>query len=368
MPLRVESSDEADLRSVRVAGDLLLAEAAELARALDAVAGAPRMALDLAAVARCDGAGAALLAGACGRWEAGGSVLTVLGGGRAAALLAAVRRRPAVPAAAHARERSTLTRLGASVAGVGGSLGGILADLGALAAALPGALARPRSAGWREVPALVARAGADGLAVVALANLLVGAIMGFQGVVQLQGFGATAFVPDALAIVILREMGPVITAVIVAGRSGAGFAAELGTMVVGEEVDALRTMGLDPWRWLVWPRLAALLVALPVLTLVGMACGLAGGMLAALPMTDLGVGGFLDRLAAAASLSHFLTGIAKPWLFAAAIALIACAQGLSARGGAAAVGARTTAAVVLTIVAVIVIDALFAVACTALGW
>jgi phospholipid/cholesterol/gamma-HCH transport system permease protein len=367
MALTLVVDDRPDGRRVRLSGDLLLAEAGVLAEALDGVGQAPRLVVDLSAVARCDGAGAALVAAACTRWEQAGARVVVEDGSRAAALVAAVRRppvehRPAPPAG------GMLARLGAHAAGLGASAGAGIAALGALAASLPGALRRPRSAGWREVPALVTRAGADGLAVVALANLLVGAIMGFQGVVQLQAFGATAFVPDALAIVILREMGPMITAVIVAGRSGAGFAAELGTMVVGEEVDALRTMGLDPWRWLVWPRLAALLVALPILTLAGMACGLAGGMVAALPMTELGAGGFLQRLGEAAALPHFLIGMAKPPLFALAIALIACAQGLAARGGAAAVGGRTTAAVVLTIVAVIALDAVCAVACTALGW
>ena len=229
-------------------------------------------------------------------------------------------------------------------------------------------LVRPGGTAWRDLPRLVLRTGGDGLGIVVMTNLLIGGIMGFQGVMQLANFGATSFVPTMVLIAQVREMAPIMTAIIVAGRSGAGFAAELGSMKVAEEVDALRTLGLDPVRWLVIPRIAALLIALPLLTVIGMAVGLLGGMAAALPlMSDISMETYIHLSATSMTLSNVLFGLLKPFVFAVAIGVLACGQGLAARGGAAAVGLRTTSAVVLSIFSVILIDCVFAMAGTMLG-
>ena len=240
--------------------------------------------------------------------------------------------------------------------------------IGATVAACLRAIRQPKIINWREIPALVQRAGADGLIIVALTNILIGGIMAFQGVVQLEQFGAGSMTPVMVTIAHLRELGPIMTAFIVAGRSGAGFAAELGTMRVNEEIDALKTMGLDPMPWLVLPRMLALVCILPLLVIVGNICGLAGGYIAMAAMEGgMTWSGYWTTVSDALLFHHFATGVGKSYIFALAIAALACAQGLAARGGAAAVGVRTTAAVVYSLFAVVILDCVFALLFTWLG-
>jgi phospholipid/cholesterol/gamma-HCH transport system permease protein len=251
--------------------------------------------------------------------------------------------------------------VGGTVVGVQQQVVAGLAFFGASVAAVGQAIRQPRTVNWRAIPGLVQRAGADGLMIVALTNILIGAIMAFQGAVQLQRFGAMSMTPIMVTIAHLRELGPIMTAFIVAGRSGAGFAAELGTMKVNEEIDALSTMGLDPMPWLVLPRAIALVIILPLLAVIGDICGLAGGFIATVAMVDgMTWSAYWDTVADALLFRHFSTGIFKTFVFALAIAALACGQGLAARGGAAAVGVRTTAAVVYSLFAVVVLDCIFA--------
>jgi phospholipid/cholesterol/gamma-HCH transport system permease protein len=206
---------------------------------------------------------------------------------------------------------------------------------------------------------LVQQIGADGLPVASAANLLVGLIIGFLGVSQLGRFGVTVYVPELVVVAHFRELGPLVTAIVVAGRSGAGLASEIATMKVSEEIDALRSMGFDPVRWLVVPRCLALIIALPVLTWVGDLLALLGGMIATTSLTDMSARAYVTLTAAAISPTNFLEGLVKTPFLALAIGLIACGEGLATQGGAAEVGVRTTTAVVLSIFAVIVISSLF---------
>ena len=191
------------------------------------------------------------------------------------------------------------------------------------------------------------------------ANLLVGLIVGFLGVSQLGRFGATAYVPELVVVAHFRELGPLITAIVVAGRSGAGLASEIATMKVSEEIDALRAMGFDPVRWLVVPRCVALVLAVPVLTWVGDVLAILGGLVATVSLTDMSTRAYLTATANAITATSLLQGLVKTPFLALAIGLIACGQGLATAGGAAEVGARTTTAVVLSIFGVIVISSLF---------
>jgi phospholipid/cholesterol/gamma-HCH transport system permease protein len=209
------------------------------------------------------------------------------------------------------------------------------------------------------LPRLIQEIGADGLPVASAANLLVGIIVGFLGVSQLGPFGAVAYVPKLVVVAHFRELGPLVTAIIVAGRSGAGLASEIATMKVSEEIDALRSMGFDPVRWLVVPRCLALAITVPLLTWVGDALGLVGGLLATTAITRMTPRAYIQATADAITAGHLLAGLVKTPFLALAIGLIACGQGLLTRGGAAAVGARTTTAVVLAIFSVIVISAVF---------
>ena len=232
---------------------------------------------------------------------------------------------------------------------------------GALVASMARVIRRPLSANWVEVPRLAERAGADAIPIVVLLNFLLGFVTGYEAIEQLRNYGANIYVADLVGLGVARELAPLMTAIILAGRSGAGFAAELATMKVSDEIDALRTMGIAPLPYLVWPRMMALVLVAPILTLVGDVVGTVGGMVMAKTSLEVTPWGFFHELTTAVRPWDIASGIVKSCAFAAAIALIACQQGLATRGGAEGVGRRTTATVVMGLVAVVTIDTVFTV-------
>ena len=197
------------------------------------------------------------------------------------------RRAPATQPAAAGASLGALARLGDTAAELPRTAHSALDFIGRCALAVPGALAAPRSVDWRSLPALLQEIGADALPVTGAANLLVGLIIGFLGVSQLGRFGAVGYVPELVVVAHFRELGPLVTAIVVAGRSGAGLASEIATMKVSEEIDALRSMGFDPVRWLVVPRCLALVIVVPLLTWVGDVLALVGGLAATTAITDM---------------------------------------------------------------------------------
>ncbi len=205
------------------------------------------------------------------------------------------------------------------------------------------------------------------LAIVVVVNLLVGAILAFVGAVQLVKFGAGIYVADLVGIAVAREMAAVMTAVVMAGRTGASFAAELATMQGNEEVDALEVLGLDTVAYLVLPRVIALTLVMPMLYLYGCAAGLFGGLVVAAGMMSLAPSAYLDRSVEALNVGQFVIGASKATCFGFLVALTACWYGLKAARNAAGVGVATTQAVVTGIVGVIALDAVFAVCANALG-
>ncbi len=235
----------------------------------------------------------------------------------------------------------------------------VLAFLGRMILAVGGVIRRPSTGNWREIMPLMNRTGADAMPIVMLINFLIGFVMGFQSAVQLKQFGANIYVADLVGLSITRELGPLMTAIIVCGRSGAAFAAELGTMKVSEEVDALRTMGFGPWRYLVIPRMLALILVMPILTLVADLVGIIGGLLVGILSLDLTLTAYLNETRSALHMWDVFQGLIKSVVFAIAIGLIACQQGLATSGGAEGVGRRTTSAVVTSLFALILIDAGF---------
>lgn len=218
----------------------------------------------------------------------------------------------------------------------------------------------------RDAALTAERAGADAVPIVLLVNFLVGFVMAYQSARQLERFGANILVADLVGIAVVRELAPLMTAIVVCGRSGAAFAAELGTMKVGEEVDALRTFGMFPIQYLVMPRLIGLMLVAPILTLVADGIGIAGGIVVG--ATKLGVGpqAFITEMSQAVKITDVVSGLVKSVAFAAACAIIACERGLSVTGGAAEVGQRTTSAVVTILFSLIVLDAIFTVLMEAL--
>src|SRR6185436_9394194 len=192
-----------------------------------------------------------------------------------------------------------------------------------------GIIKRPRTANWGDVAPIMNRAGSDAVPIVVLINFLVGFVMGFQSAVQLKQFGANIYVADLVGLSITRELGPLMTAIIVCGRSGAAFAAELGTMKVSEEIDALRTMGFGPLRFLVLPRMLALFLVMPVLTLIADLVGVAGGLVVGVTSLDLTITGYFNETRSALGMWDVFQGLIKCGVFAVAIGLVSCQQGLA---------------------------------------
>jgi phospholipid/cholesterol/gamma-HCH transport system permease protein len=238
---------------------------------------------------------------------------------------------------------------------------GVFGFFGDMLLALAGLLKEPRTANWREVPHIMERTGADAIPIVALINFLVGFVMAFQGAVQLKQFGANVFVADLVGLSVTRELGPLMTAIILCGRTGAAFAAELGSMQVSEEIDALRTLGFGPIRYLVLPRAFGLMLVAPILTLLADCVGILGGLVVALTSLDLTIGSYVNETRQALDLWDVFSGVLKSVVFALAIALISCQQGFAAQGGAEGVGRRTTSSVVSILFSLILIDAGFTV-------
>jgi phospholipid/cholesterol/gamma-HCH transport system permease protein len=207
----------------------------------------------------------------------------------------------------------------------------------------------------------------DAVPIVALVNFLIGVVIAYVLGVQAQRYGATLFVADGIALGVCRELSPILSSVLVAGRSGAAFTAQIGTMKVEEEIDAISTLGLSPIQVLVIPRLVALMIALPLLVFVGDVAGIAGGLLVGTWQLDIAPLVFMDRVHAALELRHFVVGLVKAPVFAAIVALIACGMGLHVSRDARSLGENTTSTVVQCIVWVIMLDAAFAVAFQRLG-
>ena len=242
----------------------------------------------------------------------------------------------------------------------------LISYVGELAVALGRAAFYPRSVRWRDTLHVAETAGVNALPIVALISFLVGLIMAFQAAVPLRQFGADIFVANLIALSMLREMGPLMTAIILAGRSGSAFAAELGTMKVREEIDALKTMGLDPVRFLVVPRVIAAVVMTPLLTLFANLLGLMGGSVV---MLSLGFPliTYFHQVQSAVTYGSLLGGLLKSFVFGILVAAIGCLRGLQTTTGASAVGESTTRAVVSGIVLITITDGIFSVVYYYLG-
>jgi phospholipid/cholesterol/gamma-HCH transport system permease protein len=265
------------------------------------------------------------------------------------------------PAVGHAEHLGFVPRVGAAAIALGRLLRTHNAFLGAVVLETLALLRQPRRFRLRETVSQFEAVGFDAVPIVALVNFLIGVVFAYLLGVQAQRYGANIFVVDGVGLAVCRELAPLLAAVIVAGRSGAAFTAQLGTMKVQEEVDAISTLGLSPIQVLVIPRLAAIVVALPLLAFVGDVAGIGGGMAVAALQLGISPAAFLDRLHATLPVSYLIVGLAKTPVFAAFIALIACRMGLLVARDARSVGINTTSTVVQSIVWVIVLDAIFAV-------
>ncbi|WP_241464053.1 MlaE family ABC transporter permease [Rhodoferax saidenbachensis] len=255
-----------------------------------------------------------------------------------------------------------LERIGRSVAGVGAQGFALLSFVGETALALLGWFTHPARIRWRPILFNLRTAGLDAMPIVGLLSFLLGIVVAYQGAGQLRQYGANIYVTDLVGLSMLREFAPLMSAIIIAGRSGSAYAAQIGTMQVTQEVDAMRTLGIAPLDMLVLPKLIALVIALPLLTVFADVLGVLGGMLMARAQLGVSFHEFLARFPHAVSTTSYLVGIGKAPVFAVIISVIGCFQGFRTRGGADSVGRQTTRAVVQSIFLVILADALFSIA------
>ncbi|MEE9194192.1 MAG: ABC transporter permease, partial [Thermodesulfobacteriota bacterium] len=221
-------------------------------------------------------------------------------------------------------------------------------------------LLNPRKVRWKDVLITSEKVGVNAFGIIALVNFLVGLVISFQSAIPLEKYGGTIFVADLLVLSTFRELGPLMTAIVVNGRSSSAFAAEIGTMKINEEVDALTTMGLDPIRFLVVPKIIASLIMIPILTVFGNLFALIGGLVVMITLGFPPVA-YLNEIVSAASYVDFLGGLFKSVFFAVIIAGVGCLEGLKTQKGPAAVGDSTTSAVVRGIILIILLDGIFGV-------
>jgi phospholipid/cholesterol/gamma-HCH transport system permease protein len=260
-----------------------------------------------------------------------------------------------------------LADIGRATIGSSEDIAAFLQMLGALCIAILGVLRRPRSLRLTSLTYQLYRVGWQAIPIVVLITFLIGAIIAQQGIFHFRKFGADSYVVDMVGILVLRELGVLIVAIMVAGRSGSAYTAELGSMKMREEIDALSTMGLDPIEVLMLPRILALVCALPILSFIGAMAALYGGGLVAWFYGGMGPSIFLARLHDAVSVTHFEVGIIKAPFMALVIGIVACSEGLRVKGSAESLGKQTTTSVVKSIFLVIVLDGLFAVFFASIG-
>ena len=356
--------------AARATGDWTVRYLAGLQRKLAHLDWPPEsITIDMSGVARMDTGGAWLFATLLSKLRRASVTVEVVGlSSQAQALVDLVRKSDcasgtaAVPASPGWLENLGRRSMEQAATGIG-----LLAFTGQMAGMWLGQVLRPLRIRWGEVAHELGEAGHKALGIVGLLSFLLGVVIAYQGGVQLRQYGASLFVADLVGLSMVRELAPLITAIIVAGRTGSAYTAQIGTMRVTEEVDALRSIGIEPMELLVLPKLFALFIALPLLTVFADIFGTVGGMLMASIQLDIAFSNFVDRLGVAVTLDSFLVGIGKAPVFALIIATLGCYHGFQVSGSAESVGMRTTRSVVHSILAVIVVDAAFSVAFSYLG-
>ena len=327
--------------------------------------------LDMAEVRELDTLGAWMLEKMSRRAASAGHPTEVVGvADNYAGLIEEVRqvnRRNPVPVPALNPIVARVNDIGRYAVGSREDISIFLQMLGALFLALVGVLRRPKSLRVTSLVYQLYKVGFQAIPIMVLITFLIGAIIAQQGFFHFRKFGADSYVVDMVGILVLRELGVLIVAIMVAGRSGSAYTAELGSMKMREEIDALSTMGLDPVEVLILPRIVALILALPILSFIGSMAALYGGGLVAQFYGDMGPAIYIARLHDAVSVTSFKVGIIKAPFMALAIGIVACSEGLRVKGSAESLGRQTTTSVVKSIFLVIVLDGLFAVFFASIG-
>ena len=335
-------------------------------------AGAKKVLIVLADLTALDTAGAWLIARTERELRAAGIAVDIGGAkpGHQALLTRIMEAGQPPPLAPHPRFHliDLVTDLGEAVFHGGRQARDLIGFYGAIIIAVGRMLRHPSRLRWVSVVNHLELHGLDAMPIVGILLFLVGIVIAYQGVDQLRRFGGEIFVVDLIGISVLREMGVLISSIVIAGRSGSAFTAQIGTMQVNEEVDAIRTLGLDPIEVLVLPRMLALMIALPLLTFFANMMAILGGALMATWTIDVTFAQFLDLLNQAVTTTHFVVGMIKAPVFAFLISMVGCFEGMRVRGSAESVGRLTTQSVVESLFLVIVFDAFFSILFSYLGY
>ncbi len=322
----------------------------------------PRLTVDLEGVTYCDGSGIGLLVELDSIVRIGGGAVSFIGVGDELERILdmALLKDPKSAREPRSLRLGIVEQVGRATADVLNDVIDLVAWTGELTMALIWAALNPHRVRWRDTWAIAEKVGADATPVVCLLGFIIGLIMAFQSAAPLAQFGAESLIPTVVGFSIIRELGPLITAIILAGRSGSAFAAEIGTMKVTEELDALTTFGLSPTRFLVVPRMIAALLMTPLLSVFCSLMGIAGGYVV---MAGLGysLAFYVDQITGSIDYIDFLQGVAKTVVFAWLIAAIGCLRGLKTKSGPGAVGDSTTGAVVAGIVMIVIADGILGV-------
>jgi len=357
------------------AGSWTAAHAGELETLVDRVAGEAREAksvsIDMAGVSEFDTFGAWLLERLTRAWTSAGRKPVIVGlpkhdRGLLKEMHGVNRESPRAPASDN-KIVGALAAVGRGGAGVGRDLMLFADMLGAVGVAATRVLIRPREFRFTSTVNQFDRVAWQAVPIILLITFLIGGIIAQQGIFHFRKFGAELYAVDLVGILILREIGVLIVAIMVAGRSGSSYTAEIGAMKMREEIDALRTMGFDPIEVLILPRILVLVVALPALTFLGCMAALYGGGLVAWLYGGMSPEIYVSRLTEAISLTHFKVGMLKAPFMGLVIGVVACAEGLQVKGSAESLGLKTTASVVKSIFLVIVLDGLFAIFFASIG-
>ncbi|MBW2059378.1 MAG: ABC transporter permease [Deltaproteobacteria bacterium] len=362
--IRVEAGQEG-LLTVRIEGRLDSTTTGGMWRealGLLEKASSPRVVVDASGVDYCDGTGIGLLLELRRRQEGAGGEIEIRGlRPEFQRLLDLFASEPLKEIEGEkAKPLSVPEEVGRAAAGVWQDLHTLIAFVGEVCVALLHALLNPRAVRWKDAFLVAETAGVNALPIIALISFLMGLIMAFQSAIPMRQFGADMFVADLVAIAMVRELGPLMTAIVLAGRSGSAFAAELGTMKVNEEIDALTTMGLDPVRFLVVTRLIGALATTPLLTVFSNLLGVIGGLVVFLSL-GYPLVTYVNRIVASVGVIDLAGGLFKAFVFGMLIAGIGCLRGLETKTGASAVGEAATRAVVSGILLIVLTDGIFGV-------
>lgn len=366
---RLESAPSEGPGTLRLVGRWTVRESAALEVLLSRaeVPASRAIRIDAASLEAFDTAGALVLARLRDRFVREGRSVEVVGLAPNRSPLLKIASTPIPVAAAPARGAGPLENLTRLSAEWSEQAFGFLSFVGEVFLASLQQLIRPRRIRWAFVISNIQTSGVGAIPIIGLLSFLIGIVIAYQGAVQLHRYGADVFIVDLVGLSMVRELAPLMTAIIVAGRTGSSFTAQIGTMRVTEEVDALKVLGMNPIDVLVLPKLFALVVVLPLLTAFAAAVGVLGGAIMTASMTPIGPSFFLSQFPRVVLPISYFVGVGKAPIFAAVIATVGCYQGFRASGSAESVGAQTTVSVVQSIFLIIVLDALFSIVFSVVG-